>query len=78
LRSDLGGRPALMEVVHVRRERCVVSSVIVYILGFIVVIAGLAMAASLLGVPEQWIIIGIVILVGIMLLSLSSRFRNGL
>jgi len=66
-----------MEVVHVRRERCVVSSVLIYVLGFIIIIAGLAMAASLLGVPEQWIIIGIVILVGIMLLSLSSRFRNG-
>jgi len=54
-----------------------VSSVIIYVLGFLVIIAGLAMAASLLGLSQQWIIIGIVILVGIMLLSLASRFRNG-
>mgnify|MGYP001053434291 CR=1 FL=1 len=66
-----------MEAFHIPRERYVVSSVIIYVLGFLVVIAGLAMAASLLGLSQQWIIIGIVILVGIMLLSLASRFRNG-
>lgn len=55
----------------------VVASLIIYLLGFIVITAGLAMAASMLGVPDAWIIIGIVILVGIMLLSLGSRFRNG-
>ncbi|HEX6940783.1 MAG TPA: hypothetical protein VF158_15310 [Longimicrobiales bacterium] len=53
------------------------ASLIIYLLGFIVITAGLAMAASMLGVPDAWIIIGIVILVGIMLLSLGSRFRNG-
>jgi len=53
-----------------------VSSTLLYILGFIVLIAGLAMAATLLGVPQPWIIVGIIILVGIMLLSLGSSHRR--
>lgn len=48
-------------------------SIALYILGFIVLVAGLAMGASLLGVSQTWIIVGVVILVGIMLLSLATH-----
>ncbi|HEX7117901.1 MAG TPA: hypothetical protein VF212_03890 [Longimicrobiales bacterium] len=51
-------------------------SMFFYLLGFVVIIAGLAMAASMLGVSQSWIVIGIVILVGIMLLSIASRFNH--
>ncbi len=52
------------------------SSIVLYVLGFIVIIAGLAMAASLLGISQSWIVVGVVVLVGIMLLSIASSFRG--
>lgn len=51
-------------------------SIALYLIGFIVLIAGLAMGASLLGIAESWIIVGIIILVGIMILSLAGRFNH--
>jgi uncharacterized membrane protein len=51
-------------------------SIALYLIGFIILIAGLAMGASLLGVPESWIIVGIIVLVGLMILSLASRFNH--
>lgn len=47
-----------------------------YIIGFIVVIAGLAWAATLLGVPEIWIIIGVVIVSGVAIMSVARSFRG--
>jgi hypothetical protein len=52
------------------------SSILLYVLGFFVVIAGLAMAATLLGVDRSWIIVGTVVLIGILLISLASGIRN--
>jgi hypothetical protein len=36
-----------------------------YILGFIVLIVGLALGAHLMHVPEKWIGIGIIVMIGI-------------
>jgi hypothetical protein len=44
-----------------------------YLVGFIVLIVGLAIGASLLGVPTTWIAVGVIILVGIAIISASSR-----
>lgn len=53
-------------------------SVALYILGFIILIAGMAMAANLLGVPQIWIIVGSVVMAGIVLLAVASSIdRRG-
>ena len=46
-----------------------------YLLGFIIVIAGLAWGAMVAGVPQTWILIGAVVLFGIGLLSAVKRTR---
>ena len=47
-----------------------------YVLGFIVLIAGLAWAASILGVPSLWITIGVVVVAGIAIISLAGNLRE--
>ncbi len=44
-----------------------------YLVGFIVLIIGLAIGASLLGVPTVWIAVGVIVLIGIGIISASSR-----
>lgn len=51
-------------------------SIALYIVGFVVLIGGLAMAAVQLGVPQSWIVIGIVVLVGIAIIGIASAVRN--
>jgi hypothetical protein len=46
---------------------------VVYFLGFVLVIAGLAYAAITLGVPDVWVIIGGIILLGVGLMSTVTR-----
>lgn len=41
------------------------SSFALYLIGMVIVIGGLAYAAVLLHAPTQWIIVGVVILLGI-------------
>lgn len=49
------------------------SSFGVYLLGFIVVTAGLAYAASLAGVPTPWIIAGVIVLAGLGILKAVTK-----
>ena len=51
------------------------SSFGTYIIGFIVLIAGLAIAAWLLGAPPTWIIVGVIVLLGIGIISATSRTK---
>lgn len=51
------------------------SSFSTYLLGFIVLIIGLATAAYLLNVPTQWIAVGVIVLVGIGILMATSRTK---
>jgi drug/metabolite transporter (DMT)-like permease len=53
-------------------------SLALYIVGFLVLLGGLAMAAVQLGVPPSWIIIGIVVLTGIAIIGVASSLRNRL
>lgn len=46
-----------------------------YILGFVLLTAGLAYAAALANVPQQWIAVGIVVMVGLGIMSAVSRTR---
>src|SRR5688500_11833673 len=41
------------------------SSFSTYIIGFIILVIGLALAAYLLNVPAMWIAVGVVVLIGI-------------
>jgi len=47
-----------------------------YLVGFIILIVGLAFAAYLLNVPTVWIAVGIIILLGIGVLMATSRTRR--
>ncbi|HEX6306829.1 MAG TPA: hypothetical protein VFZ69_01510 [Longimicrobiales bacterium] len=52
------------------------SSFGIYVLGFVILIVGLALAANMLGVPTVWIGIGVIVLIGIGVLSGVSRTRQ--
>ena len=46
-----------------------------YLIGFIVLIIGLGIAAFLLNVPTMWIAVGVIVLVGIGILMATSRTK---
>lgn len=47
-----------------------------YLLGFVIVIAGLSYAAYLAGVSAEWITAGIVVLLGVAILKVAKRGRS--
>jgi len=51
------------------------SSFGTYLLGFIVVVAGLCFAAYLLNVPTTWIAIGAVVLIGVGIVTATTRTK---
>jgi urea transporter len=44
-----------------------------YLIGFIILIVGLALGAHLLGAPTTWIVVGIICLIGIGILSAVKK-----
>jgi uncharacterized membrane protein len=52
------------------------SSFSTYLIGFIVLILGLAVAAYLVGVSPTWITVGVIVLIGIGILSGTSRTKT--
>ena len=52
------------------------SSFSTYLIGFIVLIIGLAVAAYLLGAPPLWILVGVIVMIGIGILSGTSRTKT--
>ncbi|HJU65992.1 MAG TPA: hypothetical protein VJ596_09955 [Gemmatimonadaceae bacterium] len=52
------------------------SSFATYLMGFLIVIAGLAIAAYLLNVPPLWIAIGALVLLGIGVVTATSRTKH--
>ena len=52
------------------------SSFAIYVIGFVILVIGLGLAASMLGISTTWIAIGAIILVGIGILSGVSRTRQ--
>jgi hypothetical protein len=52
------------------------SSFGIYLIGFIILIVGLAIAANLLGLPSLWIGVGVIILIGIGVLTGVSRTKR--
>lgn len=51
------------------------SSFATYLIGFFIVIIGLAIAAHLLSVPSVWIGVGVLIMLGLGVLMATSRTR---
>ena len=51
------------------------SSFATYLIGFIILIVGLAFAAYLLNVPQMWIVVGAIELIGIGVLSGTTRTK---
>jgi urea transporter len=47
-----------------------------YLIGFIILIIGLALGAHLLGVPSTWIIVGIICLIGLGILSAVKKTQG--
>ena len=46
-----------------------------YLIGFIVLVLGLGIAALLLNVPRMWIAVGVIVMVGIGILMATSRTK---
>jgi uncharacterized membrane protein YiaA len=51
------------------------SSFSTYIVGFIILVIGLALAAYLLNVPAMWIAVGVIVLIGVGVLMATSRTK---
>jgi hypothetical protein len=51
------------------------SSFATYLVGFIILVIGLAIAANLLNVPWEWIMVGVIVLVGLGVLMATSRTK---
>lgn len=46
-----------------------------YLIGFVILIVGLAFAAYLLNVPTTWIVVGVIVLIGIGVLMATGRTK---
>ena len=51
------------------------SSFATYVVGFVIIIVGLAVAAYLVDVPTLWIAVGVIIALGIGIVTATSRTK---
>ena len=51
------------------------SSFGTYLIGFIIVVVGLAIAAYMLGVPSQWLLVGVLVMLGLGIVMATSRTK---
>jgi heme A synthase len=51
------------------------SSFATYLIGFLILVVGLGLAAYLLNVPMLWIGVGVIVLIGVGVLSATSRTK---
>jgi positive regulator of sigma E activity len=52
------------------------SSFSTYLIGFIILIIGLAIAAILVGVSQTWVIVGCIVLIGLGILTATTRTKT--
>ena len=52
------------------------SSFSTYLIGFIILIIGLAIAAILLGVSQTWVVVGCIVLIGLGILTATTRTKT--
>jgi predicted signal transduction protein with EAL and GGDEF domain len=53
-----------------------VSSLTIFIIGFVILVAGLAYGASLAGLSPQWIAVGVLVLLGMGIAMGVTRTRQ--
>ena len=53
-----------------------VSSLAIFLIGFVILVGGLAYAASLAGAPPQWIAAGVLVLIGVGVAMGATRTRH--
>jgi predicted signal transduction protein with EAL and GGDEF domain len=53
-----------------------VSSLAIFLVGFVILVAGLAYGASLAGLSPQWITVGVLVLLGIGIAMGVTRTRQ--
>ncbi|HEY0025305.1 MAG TPA: hypothetical protein VGB24_20625 [Longimicrobium sp.] len=46
-----------------------------YLVGFVIFVIGLAIGAHLMGAPTMWIAVGVIVLIGIGIISATSRTK---
>ena len=51
------------------------SSFATYVVGFVIIIVGLAVAAYLVDVPTLWIAVGVIVALGIGIVTATSRTK---
>jgi uncharacterized membrane protein YiaA len=51
------------------------SSFTTYVIGFVILVVGLAMAAYLLDVPGMWIAVGVVVALGIGVVTATGKTK---
>lgn len=51
------------------------SSFATYVVGFVIIIVGLAVAAHLVDIPTLWIAVGVIIALGIGIVTATSRTK---
>ena len=51
------------------------SSFGTYVIGFVILVVGLAIAAFLLNVPTMWIGVGVIVLIGLGIIMATSRTK---
>lgn len=51
------------------------SSFQTYLLGYIILIIGLAIGAYLLGAPAIWIAVGVIVLIGVGIIAATGRTK---
>ena len=52
------------------------SSLTIFLIGFVILVVGLAYGASLAGAPPQWIAAGVLVLIGIGVAMGATRTRH--
>ena len=52
------------------------SSLAIYIVGFVILVGGLAYGANLAGLPPQWIAVGVLALLGLGIVMGVTRTRQ--
>ena len=57
-------------------QRVGMSSLSIYIIGFVILIAGLAYGASMAGLATQWIVVGVLVLLGLAVATGATRTRH--
>ena len=67
--------PHTCPMVRYTPHETAMSSFATYLIGFLVLIVGLGIAAYLLNVPPMWILVGAVVLAGIGILLATTRTK---